>query len=97
MWLWNSTPESRRTWLTTIDAVAGLHPTTIIAGHKAPDAPDDAAARQLAQSRNYIQAFDDAVAKSSSAQDIIAEMTSRFPNHGNPYTLFVSAHSQYGA
>ena len=95
MWLWNSTPESRRTWLATIDAVAELNPATIIAGHKDPDAPDDDAARQIAQSRDYVEAFDVAVAKSASPQDLIAEMTSRFPNYGNTYTLFVSAYSQY--
>ncbi|MDT5044633.1 MAG: hypothetical protein QOG75_486 [Mycobacterium sp.] len=39
VWLWNSTPESRATWLATIDAVAALEPRTIIAGHKDPDAP----------------------------------------------------------
>jgi hypothetical protein len=83
--------------LATIDAVAALNPTIIVAGHKDPDAPDDDAARQLAQSRDYVTAFDEAVSKSSSAQDIITDMTSRFPNYGNPYTLFVSAHSQYGA
>lgn len=63
MWLWNSTPASRLTWLATIDAIAGMNPTTIIAGHKDPDAPDDYAARQLAQSRDYIEAFDQAVAQ----------------------------------
>jgi glyoxylase-like metal-dependent hydrolase (beta-lactamase superfamily II) len=95
MWLWNSTPASRRAWLATIDAVADLNPATIIAGHKDPDAPDDAAARQLAQSRNYVEAFDAAVAKSASPEDVIADITAAFPNYGNPYTLFVSAHSQY--
>jgi glyoxylase-like metal-dependent hydrolase (beta-lactamase superfamily II) len=95
MWLWNSTPSSRQTWLATIDKVAGLNPTTIIAGHKDPDAPDDNAARQIAQSRDYIQAFDEAVARSSSAHSVVKEMTRAFPGYGNPYTLFVSAHSQY--
>jgi hypothetical protein len=28
MWLWNSTPASRQTWLATIDKVAGMNPTT---------------------------------------------------------------------
>jgi glyoxylase-like metal-dependent hydrolase (beta-lactamase superfamily II) len=95
MWLWNSTPASRQTWLETIDAVAALNPTTIIAGHRDPRAPDDNAARQLAQSRNYIEAFDRAVAGSSSAGELIDKMTSSFPNYGNPYTLFVAAHTQY--
>ena len=97
MWLWNSTPASRHTWLATVDAVAALNPTTIIAGHKDPDAPDDNAARQLAQSRDYIEAFDQAVAGSSSARDVVNKMTNSFPDYGNPYTLFASAHSQYQA
>lgn len=95
MWLWNSTPASRRTWLSTIDAVADLKPTTIIAGHKDPDALDDGAERQIAQSRHYVEAFDEAAEKSQSAQAVIDEMTKTFPDYGNPYTLFLSAHSQY--
>jgi glyoxylase-like metal-dependent hydrolase (beta-lactamase superfamily II) len=95
MWLWNSTPASRQTWLATIDKVAGLNPTTIIAGHKDPDARDDNAARQITQSRDYVEAFDQAVARSSSARSVIDEMMSTFPDYGNPYTLFVSAHSQF--
>jgi hypothetical protein len=95
MWLWNSTPASRQTWLSTIDKVADMNPSSLIAGHKDPNAPDDNAARQLAQSRDYIEAFDRAVVRSSSARDVVNEMTSIFPGYGNPYSLFVSAHSQY--
>ena len=39
MWLWNSTPASRQTWLATVDAVSGMNPATIIAGHKDPMRP----------------------------------------------------------
>jgi hypothetical protein len=96
MWLWNSTPESRATWLATIDAVAALEPRTIIAGHKDPDAPDDDAARQLAQSRRYLEDFDRAVASSTSASQLIDTMMSTYSDFGNPYTLFLAAHSQFG-
>jgi glyoxylase-like metal-dependent hydrolase (beta-lactamase superfamily II) len=96
MWLWNSTPESRAIWLATIDAVAALEPRTIIAGHKDPDAPDDDAARQLAQSRRYLEDFDRAVASSTSASQLIDTMMSIYSDFGNPYTLFLSAHSQFG-
>ncbi|MGW5112677.1 MBL fold metallo-hydrolase [Nocardia sp. NPDC004123] len=95
MWLWNSTPDSRRTWLATIDKIADLHPATIIAGHKDPGAPDDDAERQITQSRSYIEAFDRAVAKLSSAPEVIDEMTGLFPGYGNPYTLFAAAYSQF--
>jgi glyoxylase-like metal-dependent hydrolase (beta-lactamase superfamily II) len=96
MWLWNSTPESRATWLSTIDAIAALRPRTIIAGHKDPDAPDDDAERQLAQSRRYVQDFDRAVQSSTSASQLIATMMNTYSGFGNPYTLFLSAHSQFG-
>jgi glyoxylase-like metal-dependent hydrolase (beta-lactamase superfamily II) len=95
MWLWNSTPEGRTTWLSTIDAVAALKPRTIIAGHKDPDAPDDDAERQLKQSRRYIEDFDRAVQSSTSASQVIDTMMNTYSGYGNPYTLFVSAHSQF--
>lgn len=96
MWLWNSTPASRATWLSTIDAIAALKPRTIIAGHKDPGAPDDDAERQLAQSRGYIEDFDRAVESSTSASQLIDTMMNTYSNYGNPYTLFLSTHSQFG-
>ena len=55
MWLRGSTPDTRKTWLASLDAVAALEPSTIITGHKDPDAPDDNAIRVLDQSRRYIE------------------------------------------
>ena len=95
MWLWNSIPESRQIWLSTTDKIADMNPATIIAGHKDPDAADDNAARQITQSRSYVEAFDRAIAELPSAGCVIDEMTKAFPGYGNPYTLFLAAHSQY--
>jgi hypothetical protein len=47
MWLWNSMPDSRETWLASLDAVTALKPSTTITGHKDPDALDDNATRVL--------------------------------------------------
>jgi glyoxylase-like metal-dependent hydrolase (beta-lactamase superfamily II) len=96
MWLWNSTPATRATWLSTIDTVASMNPRTIIAGHRDPDAPDDDAKRQLRQSRRYVEDFDRAAASSTSASQLIETMMNTYSDYGNPYTLFVSAHSQFG-
>ena len=95
MWLWNSTPESRATWLASLDAVAALEPATIITGHKDPGAPDDDATRVLDQSRHYLEDFDRAVGASSTPRQVIDAMHARYPTFGNPYTLFASAHSQF--
>jgi hypothetical protein len=91
MWLWNSTPESRAAWLSSIDAVAALKPATIITGHRDPDALDDDAIRVLDQSRRYIEDFETAVAKSSSPPEVIAAMMEKYSAYGNPYTLFAAA------
>lgn len=97
MWLFHSTPESRATWLASIDAIAAMEPKTIIAGHKDPDAPDDDAQRCLAQSREYIQDFDTAVASSRDPSDVIDKMTDKYPGYGNPYTLYLAANTQFSS
>jgi glyoxylase-like metal-dependent hydrolase (beta-lactamase superfamily II) len=95
MWLWRSTPQSRQAWLASLDAVAALHPATIITGHKEPGAPDDDAARVLDQSRRYIEDFGQAVATSSTARQVVEVMLAKYPAHGNRYTLFAAASSQF--
>jgi glyoxylase-like metal-dependent hydrolase (beta-lactamase superfamily II) len=95
MWLWNSTPGSREAWLASLDAVAALKPSTIITGHKDPDAPDDNATRVLDQSRRYIEDFGQAVATSSTPRAVIDAMLEKYPTSGNRYTLFASAFTQF--
>ena len=94
-WLWKSTPDSRRGWLASLDAVAALKPATIITGHKDPDAPDDNATRVLEQSRRYIQDFDHAVAEASTPLEVVDAMLATYPEFGNRYTLFAAAASQF--
>jgi len=95
MWLWNSTPDSRKTWLASLDAVAALHPSTIITGHKDPDAPDDDATRVLDQSRRYLEDFEQALATSGTPRELFEGMLARYPTYGNRYTLFLAASSQF--
>jgi glyoxylase-like metal-dependent hydrolase (beta-lactamase superfamily II) len=95
MWLRNSTPDSREAWLASLEAVAALNPSTIITGHRDPDAPDDDATRVLDQSRHYIEDFDQTVANSSTPLEVIDGMLARYPTHGNRYTLFGAAFSQF--
>jgi glyoxylase-like metal-dependent hydrolase (beta-lactamase superfamily II) len=97
MWLRNSTPDSREAWLASLDAVAALKPSTIITGHKDPDAPDDSATRVLDQSRRYIEDFGQTVARSSTPREVIEAMLATYPAYGNRYTLFAAAFSQFPA
>lgn len=96
MWLWGSTPQSRREWLQALDEVERLQPRTVIAGHRSPSASDDDARRLLDASRTYLDDFDSAAAAAGSAQDIINEMMAKHGNRDNPYTLWVAAFDVMG-
>jgi glyoxylase-like metal-dependent hydrolase (beta-lactamase superfamily II) len=97
MWLRNSTPESRKAWLASLDEIAAIQPATIITGHRNPDAPDDDAIRIIDRSRRYIEDFEHAVAISDTPHELIDRMLARYPAYGNRYTLFVAAHTQFPA
>lgn len=94
MWLAGSTAASRAGWLAALDRVETLEAATIIAGHKDPAAAEDDARRILDQSRQYLLDFDEATAGAGSPADLVAAMLARYPDLGNPYTLWVAAHDQ---
>jgi glyoxylase-like metal-dependent hydrolase (beta-lactamase superfamily II) len=92
-WMYQSDHAARMAWLETLDRVEALAPTTIIAGHKDPDAPDDDAARTLEATRRYIRDFDAQVAGGASGAALVEAMSARYPDLGNPYTLWLAAYS----
>ena len=47
------------------------------------------------QSRRYIEDFGQAVAKSRTPRDVIDAMLAKYPAHGNRYTLFAAAFTQF--
>ena len=79
-----------------LDAVAELDADTLIAGHRNPQAPDDDARRQIAESRRYIADFEAALEHSSTPAGLIDRMTTAYPNLANPYTLWVAAYDLLG-
>jgi hypothetical protein len=50
----------------------------------------------LDQSCNYLEDFDEAVARARSAPEVIGAMMEKYPTYGNPYTMFAAARSQFG-
>jgi hypothetical protein len=40
MYVGDTTPESRRSWIAALDQLAALNPAIVVAGHKKPGAPD---------------------------------------------------------
>jgi glyoxylase-like metal-dependent hydrolase (beta-lactamase superfamily II) len=97
VWMYQSDHDHRMAWIETINQVEKLHPATIIAGHSDPGASDNDGSRLIDQTRRYIHDFDQAVAASSSGQEVVSRMTAKYPDRGNPYTLWLAACTQpYG-
>jgi glyoxylase-like metal-dependent hydrolase (beta-lactamase superfamily II) len=97
LWMYQSDHAKRMDWIETVNEVEKLGAKTIIAGHTDPGAPDNDAARLIETSRQYIQDYDETVATSSSGEEVVSKMTARYPDLGNPYTLWLAAYSaSYG-
>lgn len=88
-----STTEEWQKWLAAIDLIESLSPAVIVAGHKRPESSDDRVQAMVGQTREYITQFRQVVDRASNAEEVVSVMTSRFPGHGNPWTLQYSAAS----
>lgn len=71
-------PKMRDEWLQTLDQIAALHPSIVVAGHQIAGAPTDASTIEFM--KQYMQFFDQSVASSKSADEARAKMKDRYPN-----------------
>src|ERR1700685_401707 len=78
MYVGDTTPESRKDWIAALDRLAALNPTTVVAGHKKPGAPDSPSAIQDTQ--RYIQDFDRLQKTAASDKQLFDQMTELYPH-----------------
>ena len=76
VWTRDTTAAQHRAWIKTLDELAALGPTTVIAGHKDPRAKDDLSA--VKATREYLEAFDAAVASSKTAAEVQQKVKARY-------------------
>jgi glyoxylase-like metal-dependent hydrolase (beta-lactamase superfamily II) len=76
VWTAETNAAARKAWLGTLDKIAALKPEIVVAGHKAPDAKDDASAIEF--TRAYLKAFDEAVKGSKTAADAQAKIKAKY-------------------
>ena len=75
-WTAESNAESRKAWAKTLDDIAALGPMMVVAGHKDPKAKDDASA--IKATKEYLEAFDAAVASSKTSADVQQKMKAKY-------------------
>ena len=80
---------SRHAWVASLDAIAALHPATVVCGHKRVGAPDSPAT--IGQSRQYLRDFSRIAGEQETAAGIVAAMLDLHPDRDNPRVLWYGA------
>jgi glyoxylase-like metal-dependent hydrolase (beta-lactamase superfamily II) len=86
-----SGPDDWPRWIATVDKIAALNPRVVIAGHKRPELPNDNLAATIDATRDYIRDFIQELNDSSDSRELVGRMQQRYPDHGNPSALILSA------
>ncbi|MBN3510472.1 MBL fold metallo-hydrolase [Mycolicibacterium septicum] len=76
-------------WLAALDIAEALRPTTVIAGHKNPDAPDGLS--QIDATRRYLTDARKLLESSTGAEQFYTDMLTRHPDRINPGALWGAA------
>src|SRR6476620_8085669 len=83
-------PDAGRQCFVFLEQCAALNPSRVSARHKRPELPDDVAAT-VAGTRDYIGHFINEFDDSADSRDMVARIQQRYPDHGNPSALILSA------
>lgn len=77
LWLGESLLPARKAWADSVERLAALGATSVVAGHKKPGLRDDTSA--IAYTRTYLSRFERAVAESKTSADLRAKIHAAFP------------------
>jgi glyoxylase-like metal-dependent hydrolase (beta-lactamase superfamily II) len=94
LYLAESSRDQREAWLHALDIIGSLHPEHVIAGHKRPGRDDGP--RTIDETRQYINDFESAVARTSTTLELYTAMLELHPDRVNPGALWGSARSAKG-
>src|SRR5437867_7166883 len=78
VWTAETDTASRRRWAATLDRIAALHPAVVVPGHQQPAL--GATPASVAFTKEYLAAFDQALASVSTPEDLQAKVKARYPN-----------------
>jgi len=89
VYLAESTGDSRKEWIATLDMIESLRPRAVVAGHKRPGRPDTP--NIIGETKQYIRDFDRIAATTQTAKELYDQMLAIYPDRVNPGALWNSA------
>jgi glyoxylase-like metal-dependent hydrolase (beta-lactamase superfamily II) len=90
--MYEADEAKREAWIASIDAVAGLNPKIVVAGHKSVGAAD--LPENLAASQQYLRDFTTVASKGGTVEDLVHGMLELHGNRHQPHTLWISARAE---
>src|SRR5881296_1054942 len=95
VWTAETDTAARRRWVATLDRIAALHPTVVVPGHQQPAL--GTAPASVAFTKEYLAAFDQALASASTPEDLQARVKARYPSLALDIILKIGAEAAYPA
>lgn len=92
-WTAETTPEQRKTWEGALDQLGTLNATVVVPGHQKPERqqnPDN-----LAFTKNYLIAFDEALGSSKKPAELQAKMKAKYPDAALDVILKLGAEAAF--
>ena len=83
--------QRRQQWIAALDKMESLKPRAVVAGHKRVG--NDDSPRILAETRQYILAFERLAMQTSTVQELYEQMVKLYPDWVNPGALWTSVHA----
>lgn len=77
-WTAETNPETRKAWAGTLDKLGALSPKLIVPGHQKPEQHQDP--QNLAFTKDYLAAFDAALASSKTAGELQTKIKAQYPD-----------------
>lgn len=93
VWTAETNADQRKAWIKTLDEIAALAPTTVVPGHQDPKAKNDLSA--VKATKDYLIAFDAAVASSKSADEVEQKMKAKYKDLQLDVILHFGAGAQF--
>ena len=95
VWTAETDTAARRRWAATLDRVAALHPAVVVPGHQQSALGTTPAS--VAFTKEYLAAFDQALASASTPEDLQARVKARYPSLALDIILKIGAEAAYPA
>jgi glyoxylase-like metal-dependent hydrolase (beta-lactamase superfamily II) len=79
LWMADSqTADSRKNWITILDAIEALHPSIVIPAHANADSPFDLSA--VEHTKRYIQFYEDALKTNKTSEELMKAIKTQYPD-----------------